>query len=656
VITILIAALLLTPGGFAVDLAPDQPVPHVYADDPVIVELRTRERFEGRLQVQVVPDHGVPFEFDLGRVQVPPSSSYWRVLEGVPEELDRYTVHIETDSGDASSNLTRVFCRIRRPGKPLIPAAGVNLDNASPKTLTALRAIPVNVVRVKAHDPNLELVIAKALAAGMQVVIALDASAFDEAKGGPPPEDSDETVPAAPDPAVAAASFLAARFRDEVGAWTIDPSGDAERFEAIAEVLQANGNKRRIELFVQDAEELEKLLAGGAGRWIEAAVFQAGESPHSQIKELRNVAEQWGYEGLPLCVCDGSVTEEQEGEGDAGGRLLRQVILNMAVGAARTDVDEAFLFRDDAFREAYVPLHGLSYRLAGTQPAGELELTKAVYAPVFRHGAEWIIAVSTDGEPQQVALDIGDARDLALTDLCSNPIRMDEAGRLEEGKWVLEVGKEPLYLSGRGGRVFFGAAIHSARQDAEAILALPDLDDCLAGELIDIIGAIAEATDKKPERSAFLQLLTTFPDLETRWHNGEISRSAAVPLIAGLSRLVQHLAVLEEEAQEPFLEPIEERLAKCSASRSEYLTSSGGAPNERGDWLMAEIGRLMGRVEALAEAGREIEAGALAALAEWRARSLAAASSAVALSEPEAVPEANDDVKQDETASSTKGR
>lgn len=87
----------------------------------------------------------------------------------------------------------------------------------------------------------------------------------------------------------------------------------------------------------------------------------------------------------------------------------------------------------------------------------------------------------------------------------------------------------------------------------------------------------------------------------------------------------------------PFIELLQETIARCGEYQSQYLTGTGGATesHDRADWLSAEIARLTAEAKALADEGRSIEAVGLGSLAEWRARSLEFAVAAKPLGTPE---------------------
>jgi len=135
----------------------------------------------------------------------------------------------------------------------------------------------------------------------------------------------------------------------------------------------------------------------------------------------------------------------------------------------------------------------------------------------------------------------------------------------------------------------------------------------------------------------FLALLRGFTTLEEQWHAGKASRSATVAALAALSRLSRSMCVLQQEGGEAFVEPLRKTLARCGEYQSQYLTGSGGAQDarDRGDWLSQEVSRLTAEAETLDKDGRAIEAAAVAAMAEWRARALEFAAKAAPLSKPD---------------------
>ena len=168
------------------------------------------------------------------------------------------------------------------------------------------------------------------------------------------------------------------------------------------------------------------------------------------------------------------------------------------------------------------------------------------------------------------------------------------------------------------------AAASMVRKEAEHIVRDEEFKSVLSPDLIDALGRLTTCTADMRTRFEFFSVIRVFPELESQWHAGRVATSAAVPLMARIDTLVRSLCVLQQETGEPFLEPLHETLAKCGQYQSLYLTGTGGAQasRPRGDWLMREVDSLVDEARDLVRQGRPIQADAVAALGEWRARSL----------------------------------
>jgi hypothetical protein len=220
---------------------------------------------------------------------------------------------------------------------------------------------------------------------------------------------------------------------------------------------------------------------------------------------------------------------------------------------------------------------------------------------------------------------------------------------LDNARAALPVHVEPVYLSGSGGSVLKDAATASAASEADAILDTMEDQHPLLEPLEKPLEGLAAGN--AIDRLTFMGLVQTLPNLEQGWHAGELPRENAVPTIAALARLIRFLAVLEQEKGEDFVESLQNVVARCGEYQSVYLmsTSANGTRHPRGDWLMDEVNRLVNDAEVLRDAGRPIEAVAVASLAEARARALEYAAAAKTSSVPESVDagEANADAQNE---------
>ncbi|MDX9973886.1 MAG: hypothetical protein RBU21_12960 [FCB group bacterium] len=332
---------------------------------------------------------------------------------------------------------------------------------------------------------------------------------------------------------------------------------------------------------------------------------------------LRDVAERAGYEGLLLVSLSRSV--ERGTLIEQGQWLVKQIVQNLSAGAEST-LNSELILNGQGFGDGYVNLCGMANRLRGMAYAGELDWSSSVRVQALRATDRWILVLWSKGGAQDISLRLPKAGDLTLTDVRNNPIQLPA---LANDTLTLRVGPEPIYLGGKGGTVFVDAARRAARQEAEALLELKDGAKRLPAEMNDILRTIAQKGAGAIDRRTFLTLMNLFPALEEARQKGKLPDALAVPASAGLARLVRNLCVLENERGEPFLEPLQEMLAKCSGYTSKSLTGASTQDNRnRQDWLLGEVARLMAEAKQLEEAGQATEANAVAALAEGRARAL----------------------------------
>jgi LysM repeat protein len=172
--------------------------------------------------------------------------------------------------------------------------------------------------------------------------------------------------------------------------------------------------------------------------------------------------------------------------------------------------------------------------------------------------------------------------------------------------------------------VVSSAAAPAVAKEARQLVADRHTAAFLPEELAAILDDLAERPRESVDRESLLLLLRTFSYLEREWSGGGMPTEAAVPAMAGLARLIRALGPIEQERGEPFVEPLTNVLAQTSDFVADYMTRSTGQEQEgpRGEWLVAEIGKLTARAEELNGAGRSVEASLLAHMAKWRARSL----------------------------------
>jgi len=598
--TLLAIASVVVASGIDVTLAPDQPIPHIYVGDPLILELESDTDVSVTVRLDVESDAGDAVTIDLGTIPLRAKGTHWKAVERTPKRRGRYTARITLNTPSGQEEQTHTFCRIDRPAPSLTLPIAVDGLSCTPHELDALAAVSLRRVRVDASLPDVDERIAAIAAAGMGAIVV-----FDPAK-------------------VVDAPTLAERLAQAHGAriirWDVEFSHDLPGLVALAPALRTNGSDSSVAFVVRSPAQVRALLGGDARRFASGLVIHRDARTGPDLGAFRRAAESLGRERIPLYVVgQGRPTNESQ----AGARFLQQLVRARAARVVEADVHSSLVYDDGTFGQGYVLLGGLARVLHGSTYVGRLPLASSVEAHVFRNAKGWhVVAWTADSERAKATLDIGDVTDLSAASARNNPL--DPPSVSGKGQVDLNLTGMPYHLSGTGGRVLLAAARCEARREAGEFLETEAFRKELPDQLFEIVRKVADPETPRLERPDFFVLLRTFPFLESEWHTGGVSRATAISAMANLARLVRCLCVVEQEAGEPFFEPLQDTLARCSQYESLYLTRSSGGPaaRERGDWLLAEVGRLMAEAGQLVRDGREIEANALAAMAEWRARSL----------------------------------
>ena len=112
---VLIGALAAAPHVF-MTIAPDQPAPHIYIGDPLILEFRADADCTVSVQAEIRPDFaGEPILADLGDIRLQPNSPHWCTIDSVPDVRGRYFLTTRFKYPEGLPDLAGAFCRIDRP-------------------------------------------------------------------------------------------------------------------------------------------------------------------------------------------------------------------------------------------------------------------------------------------------------------------------------------------------------------------------------------------------------------------------------------------------------------------------------------------------------------------------------------------------------------
>ncbi len=607
-LALIIAAHAL--GGVQVTVAPDQPAPFVYSDEPLVVEFVSPIAMTAAAQVVFEGTDGGS-TVDLGQVRLRAGKPFWKSVVGVPATLGVHTLRVALSSGEASRETSRVFCRLGRPaGRSFYPLYATLDGPPLVETLHALRQIRVQGLRIDGHSPSLASDIETAHRAGFPLSLSLNTD----------------------DPALDAATVesLARTQGDVVETWVLSVSGQTGQFIRVAQAIRTGSPRSRIAARPKAPADLAALIPAGAGLLFDVVAVELGSGAEADAAEWTLAAEAAGREGLSLWAIR---------TGPPPASTAVAILQGIAGGFERVEIPSAWLISAGEFRPGYAEAAGLATILANAAYVGRAPVDGDDPGWLFRlpqagpKSTTWVLALESSPDSEWSTIPVGEgATNVSMRDTFGNP--PEKSGDASENTSGLS--GDLLYVTGTGGSVPMRAA-HAEVKRIASVLAARGILDSLGPDLKAAVDSLAASDAPEPSRPQFLALIQSIPEIETQWHAGQLARSLAGPLMAGVNRLARATGVLEQELGEPFLEPLNETLAKCGEYQSLYLTGTGSTqgPHERGDWLLEEIGRLGAEARSLAESGRPVEAGAAAAIGEWRARSLDAAAEALSLSQPD---------------------
>ena len=555
-----------------VRLAPDQPLPYVFGDEPIIVEFLGDEHLD--FDVMILYGTGLfpSNSHGLGPIALRAGQPYWTTTNLEPVRFGPYTITLNLQWPTGSQEYDFRLQRIRRPDVSDPLPMMMHIPSLPGPWERICRVLPAQRVSIDSDHPDLERLMTAFTREGLFVRLML--------------RDGGVSLP----PELAPASIA------------IPAKGSAPAWAQEARRLRAQFASSRVVLERPAPEFLLALLRMGEIDLINAVCV---ESPASLI-ENRDVAEYQGYENLAFSVYVNSATR------------IREAADAWNAGAYVAEVSLDGLWSDDELTAEFGALNALIHlydrtRIAGRYSEGDIETV------LFRE-----IAPDLMGQ-WKAPLDPSE-------DLASATQYADENGNLH-----VQPPPDLAFALGVNTDILLDAISHEIRSEAINLRDRTAGTAVLSDDFRRAIHHLAECDGTQSMRAEFFALLRTLPVLEGAWHGGTLRKSEAVPAIASLERLVLRLAAFEQTLGIPFVEPLEETLDRCAEQQALYLTATvlPGASPERGERLMMHISSLITQARTLHGQGRTIEADAVAALAEWRARSLVHASKARALSEVE---------------------
>ena len=595
--------LLFGAGQIQVTLAPDQPVPSIYIDEPLVIEFLSPVDTTCSVDLDVYVPGQQALRISLGSLQLDAGRARWVPVDSLPPFYGRHAVRLLIQEDDDAREIAGQFHRIERPKVAGALPVSVNLDDFSEDLLFALQSVPVPALRVETD----------------QGIALEDAVQARQLKGF----DLHVRVSDGEDVGRQSLKELAASHSAEVDVWELSTAEGPLRLLDMARAIQSGSPDARVHAVVANPEELGELLAEDTYHEIKGALLLTDGATGNPVGAAVRAAERAGYERYPLRWFPAAA-----GELEAPNDVVARLIASLSEGGAGVSVKAGDVYRLDDFGPAYDMLCAATRLLGGTTYAGRITGEEGSQGAVFRdfseegRGEAWVVALWREGPDKgSLTLPVAELTNLELLDSSGNPLPLP-AG--DEGSLSIQVTNVPRYLRGWGDSILAETALREVRRGAAEVLEDKALVRSLDAETTAALKSLSSIERDAKNRSEYLILLRSFPVIEWEWNQGTLDTAVAVPTLARLAGLARHLAVLEHRSGEPFLDPLERTLSTCAEFQRQILdeTGQGFRPGPRVDWLMAEVSRLSAEAGQLAKLGRDVEAQAVAALAEWRARCL----------------------------------
>ena len=570
--SILGALVLLASAQIEVTVAPDKDLPIAYGGEPIILGLRSDDdtSVEGYLTLDGPSQYAVP----VGPMTLWAGEARWLVFE---DQAQLYGVYTGTLVLNGEESWAGTIARVPTPHPRWPGPISIALPITGPPIPAPLHHLPLSDVslpwtRSRGVDSY------SALSNAGYVVAITDADA--------------DAVLGAMEGSEGGLS----------GDWFVSGSVLTEMGARLDRTLPKLG------LAIRHPDELKRALLTAKNYRPPALALATSHDGELTIERLLEEAAQLGHEGIEI-----------RASSSAEIPLANSVVVALAEGARHVSVPLESLLDGKTPTNNFVVASEINRRLAGARYAGPLNLGEGARGYVFHTLANdgWTVWLwARDNRP--VEIPVGDAANVVLQDARSNPRTL---GDYSTGRLALSLSEEVLVLSGAGGSVLAESSRQRTRMLAMDLAERgSEMVEALA-PLAGLAEALSTLEDPAGIRFAFFGLLRTLPVLESAWRHLPALRDEAGPIMMHVARLGEAIALQEQEIAGPFLEPLHETLARSTEFLAEFEAARRPA-TARSEWLREEVARLVARAGVLRDHGRSVEGGAIAVLAEWRARAL----------------------------------
>jgi hypothetical protein len=595
-----------------VRIAPDQPAPLFFTDEPLVIQVRSDAKTRAAPEIEAELPDGRRVSWTPGTLDLAPGRARWLTMAGLPVLRGPHVFRVRTAAGADPS--VRALVRIDRPALEGSHTAVFAVTSPSPAMRYAAQCVGAGL-QFPLEMPTLDAEIAGfGLPGRGPVYVRITAS------GGRHPRSIESAVAA-----------LAGR----VDLWTV--TGALSRREALREAIavREGGAETDWAVRLEDAREgaaVLELVSANPPR----ALVCAPEAADA----LAGVAARMGFERMPLVVDLSGEAAASSPEGLLG------LVLSATFAPARTAlIPQCVVETPEGFTGALAVLSALRFHLAGARNLGRWASAGRNDSWVFRLGPgaspdTWaIVSITRDAANPLPAVSPGDGAVWAVLDIYGNTL--GDPGQ-SGGAIALPSGSGARYARGHGGTLLRESLAARVRALAGSGAAHAGDLAAVAPETLGSLEALARYTLPAPSRVHFFALLRALPAIEEGWRRGLIETRVAIPLMRDFAAIAEVLAVLEQELDEPLLEPLDKTLDTCTEWLARFPLRAGTdlMSTRRLEFLRGEVARLTTASRAWEAVGRVTEAKAVAAIAEWRARCLEAAAT---IAWPDEAPESGVD-------------
>lgn len=593
-----------------VTVSPDQPLAFSYVDDPLIVEVRSDADVIATIRILLdTGAPGDPIERTFTDTALGPDIDRWCAVKDLPERRGPWTVTVEVDAEAEREIQTTTVYRIDRPAGAYHHPLYAYGDQVDRDTLLALRAVAVRQVRIPASHENIELL--------LQEMVDLDMRAY--------------IVLSDMDSAAEIATRLSTDHCDAIAGWELPVPGEISALQTALETIRALPCSPQVTIGFDDQDDVGPLMAGIPPGTVQHFVVRQTEGAPDVMDGIRDGMAAYGLESPLLEYRYAPERSDEE------GGILKHYFEALAHRAHRVAFPAAWVIDGGIMQPGLAELNGLAHGVSPDALYGSLP-RDGVRALMFGRGDAWTVSVWATGKETTLALPASTGTALKLFGPWYNSL---DTRAPADGAITLDAAAQVRLVQGTGGEAMKTALLHQTETMVDHLLKLKSLAPAWSETTRATLTEIKKSPESEASRVHFFALLRAFPEIEERWHTGQLPRPVAVSALAHLAELSRLLCRVEAVRGANFLEPLQDTLARCEEYQSLYLTGTTTTPQARarGDWLVQEVRRLMDEVEFLLSIDARIEAGAVAALAEWRARGLEPAAKAGPLSDRMTLPE-----------------